>query len=71
MKPKPEDSVPRAYIKAKYLNGYLPDGNPFKLPKVNLPNKNTKEYKAIIKLVNDVLNRPHKATPSAGSKIAY
>ena len=71
MKPKPEESIPRAYIRPEFLTGRLPDDNPYGFKKVNLPDKNTKEYKAASRMVNDFLSRFNKATPLAGSRIAF
>lgn len=71
MKPKPESKA-KAFIRPEYQDGRLPDGNPFGLPeRFSLPDKNTKEYKMTDKIVKEFLNRSHKGTPVAGSKIAF
>ena len=71
MKPKPE-SKPKAFIKPEFLDGRLPEANPFGFGvQYRLPDKNTKEYRAASKIVKDFLNRPNKGTPISGSKIAF
>ena len=72
MKPKPEESKCKAFIKPEYLAGRLPEANPFGFAiKASLPARNTKEYRAATRMVNDFLSRPHKGTPLVGSKIAF
>lgn len=65
-----KSDVPRAYIRKEYLEGKLPDGNPFGV-KANgvLYSRGSKEYKIQTGILAE-FSKLHRSTP-VSSKITF